>query len=157
MSDGSSNRIRRSYTQSIDAPPEAVFPLLCPVRERDWVKGWHADLIFSRTGLAEPDCIFTTPGDPEDTIWVVTRHDPEALAIEMLMVTPGRTVGKLEIALSGQPGGKTSAEIAYTHTAIGPRGDAFLKTFTKDWYRSKMQTWEAELNHYLKTGVMLAE
>ena len=29
------NRATRAYTQTLVAPPEAVFPLLCPVREAD--------------------------------------------------------------------------------------------------------------------------
>lgn len=33
MAAGISNRIVRSYLQKIHAPPEKVFPLLCPVRE----------------------------------------------------------------------------------------------------------------------------
>jgi len=33
------NRVVRSYTQHLAAPPQAVFPLLCPVREAGRVPG----------------------------------------------------------------------------------------------------------------------
>ena len=33
-------RVTRTYTQQLVAEPSAVFPLLCPVREADWIDGW---------------------------------------------------------------------------------------------------------------------
>jgi len=32
--------VPRRYAQNIHAPPQAVFPLLCPVREGEWLDGW---------------------------------------------------------------------------------------------------------------------
>lgn len=149
------NRIRHSYTQSILAAPEKVFPLLCPIRELEWVDGWNPSLVLSQSGVAEQDCVFITPGDPENTVWVVTRHEPEKFRVEMLMVTPDRTVGMLEISLSADGTGKTAAQIAYTHTSLGPQGDEFLDGFTQDWYVQFMKGWESALNHFLITGKKL--
>ena len=47
----------RENTGSIDE----VFPLLCPVRERDWLDGWEFRMIHSSSGLIEKDCVFATP------------------------------------------------------------------------------------------------
>src|SRR2546427_13050450 len=41
----SARRVTHEYTQTNDAPPEIVFPLLCPVREADWVPGWQYKMI----------------------------------------------------------------------------------------------------------------
>lgn len=38
------NRVSRTYTQQLCAEPEEVFPLLCPVREADWIEGWESRL-----------------------------------------------------------------------------------------------------------------
>ncbi len=151
------NRKRHSYRQRLVAPPEDVFPLLCPVRELEWVRGWNPRLVLSDSGVAEPDCIFVMPGEPEDTIWIVTLHDPESHRVEMILVTPNRTVGKLEVALARDGNGGTVADVAYTHTSLGDAGDRFLDEFTADRYRGFMETWETELNHYLATGTKLAE
>ncbi len=75
----------------------------------------------------------------------------------MVMVTPKRTVGKLEISLSVANDNATSADIAYTHTSLGPEGDEFLKGFTHAWYQNVMKDWETELNHFLSTGTKLPE
>ncbi len=151
------HRKKHAYTQTLNAPPADVFPLLCPVREVEWVRGWAPSLVLSESGVAEADCVFITPGDPADTIWTVTRHEPERFRLEMVMVTPGRLVSKLEISLAEKDGGRTAADISYTHTSLGPQGDDFLETFTEDWYRKFMQEWETEMNHFLATGTKLAE
>ena len=53
-------RVAHEYTQTNPASPEKVFPLLCPVREADWIPGWRYKLIYSESGVAELGCIFTT-------------------------------------------------------------------------------------------------
>ena len=48
------------YIQTNYAAPEKVFPLLCPVREADWIPGWQYELVYSESGVAELGCVFTT-------------------------------------------------------------------------------------------------
>ena len=47
-------------TFGIEAPPERVFPLLCPVREHEWIPAWKAEMVHSKSGFAELDCVFRT-------------------------------------------------------------------------------------------------
>lgn len=144
------NRVTRSYTQSLIAPPAAVFPLLCPVRESDWIDDWDPVLVISATGVAEPDCVFVTRAAPGDATWYITRHDADAGQIEMLKITPKLTACRLEIRLRAA-GERTEATITYTHTSLGPEGDSFIKSFTEDFYRKFMQDWESRMNRYLAT------
>jgi hypothetical protein len=48
------------YTGFISATPERVFPLLCPVREYEWLDSWHCRMVYSESGVAEDNCIFET-------------------------------------------------------------------------------------------------
>ena len=48
-----SHRVTHEYTQTNLATPERVFPLLCPVREAEWVPDWQYRLIYSESGVAE--------------------------------------------------------------------------------------------------------
>jgi hypothetical protein len=83
-------RVSHEYTQLNDAPPESVFPLLCPVREVDWVPGWQYRLIYSESGLAEDGCVFSTPNEAgPETLWMVTHYDPAAFTIAFAWVEPG--------------------------------------------------------------------
>ena len=58
------NRVVHEFTQTNPATPEKVFPLLCLVREDDWLPGWKYRLIYSDSGVAELGCVFTTPNPP---------------------------------------------------------------------------------------------
>jgi hypothetical protein len=153
-------RVCHSYTQTINATPDDVFPLLCPVREIDWAPGWQPDWVRSNSGVAEPGCIFQTPSGKdtvtEPAIWVVTEHHPEIHRVEMLKIIPGHTVMKLKARLEDNEQGGTWATIAYEYTAIGPQGEQFVETFTEDAYRAFMLGWETAMNHYLATGQKMA-
>ena len=150
-------RAKRTSTIHLTAPPNEVFPTLCPVREVEWASGWDPLVVYTTCGLVEQECVFTTRGEEADAIWVVTRHEPEDYQIEMLKVTPGETVGKLEISLAPAASGGTAAEISYSYTALGARGREFVEGFTEQAYAELMASWERELNHYLETGGMLEE
>ena len=147
-------RVSRSYTQRLAGPPEAVFPLLCPVREADWIPGWDPLLVVSASGVAERDCVFVTAALPSNALWYVTRHEPDNGFVEMLKLTPGVTACRLSIQLRAAVGG-SEAEVTYAHTSLGPEGDAFLDAFTEANYHQFMQDWEARLNHYLRHGTAM--
>ncbi|MGH8033881.1 MAG: hypothetical protein ACREO9_01560 [Lysobacterales bacterium] len=133
------NRATRTYTQRLIAAPAAVFPLLCPVREADWIEGWNPPLVVTSSGLAEPDCVFTTTATPVDAIWYITPHV---------------TACRLTIQLRPAAGG-SEADVTYSHTSLGAAGDAFIATFTEEHYCHLMQDWESRINHYLRHGTAL--
>ena len=139
-----------TYRQTLLAPPEKVFPLLCPVREIEWAEGWLPDLVVSSSSVAERDCVFITPDNPANAIWYITRHEPEKWFVEMLKILPDVTACRLTIQLS-ENGDGCFADVTYCHTSIGPAGDEFVAKFTTDYYEKFMQAWEKELNHFLNT------
>ena len=149
------NRAVRSYTQRLQGTPEAVFSLLCPVREADWIQGWDPILVMSTSGVAESDCVFTTKAAPADAIWYITRHEPLNGFVEMLKITPAVTACRLTIQVSGVDGG-SEAVVTYSHTSLGPEGDKFVASFTDEYYLGFMQGWEARMNHFLKHGAALS-
>lgn len=148
------NRAVRTYTQHLVAAPDAVFPLLCPVREAEWIEGWDPALVVSASGVAEPDCVFTTRSGPVEAVWYVTRHEPLAGFVEMLKITPGVTACRVTIRLRAAAGG-SEADVTYSHTSLGPEGDAFVASFTEDFYREFMRDWESRLNQFLSRGTAL--
>lgn len=149
------NRVSHSYTQHLNAPPPAVFELLCPVRETEWVNDWRPKRVLSESGLAEPGCIFITPGIPEDALWLMTDYDKEALRLEIVKVIPGVVIGRITVALSADGDDACAADITYSYTSISDHGDRALDEFTADHFTSFMVAWEKELNHFLSTGTML--
>ncbi len=148
------NRVAHRYTQQLCRPPAEVFPLLCPVREADWIDGWNPLVVFSTSGLAEPDCVFVTDAEPHDAIWYITRHEPARRFVEMIKITPGVTACKLSIEVRDAPDG-SEADVTYSHTSLGPQGDVFVASFTAEYYVQFMREWEDRINHYLAHGVAL--
>ncbi len=155
MSKFQGKRVTHEYTQNNVAPPEKVFPLLCPVREADWVPGWEYRLIYSETGVAELGCVFITPNeDGSETTWVVTEYDPASFRIAFAWVNPGLVAAQIRICLSrsSESPGHTSALIRYTYTGLSSNGNQEVERYDQKWFQHKMQSWEAAINHYLRTG-----
>ncbi len=69
------NRVTRTLGQRLAAEPAEVCALLCPVREADWIGGWDPIVVFSRSGVAEPDCVFVTEASPDNAVCYITRHE----------------------------------------------------------------------------------
>jgi len=149
-------RVTQQYTQNNVAPPEKVFPLLCPVRETDWVPGWQYRLIYSESGVAEFGCVFITPNeDGTETTWIITDYDPVAFRIAFAWVNPGLVAAQIRIHLSRTAGVSTShssALIQYTYTGLSAEGNREVERYDQKWFRHKMQSWEAAINRYLQTG-----
>lgn len=147
-------RVSHMFTQRLVASAKEVFPLLCPVREADWLDGWDPVFVASNSGVAERDCAFVTSAGDAEAVWYITRHEPVAGLVEMIKITPRVTACRLIIEVSTIPEG-AQAQITYMHTSLGPEGDRFIDSFTADAYVRFMQDWELRMNHYLRHGTAL--
>ena len=147
-----------SYRQIIHARPDVVFPLLCPVREAEWLDGWDYKMIYSESGVVEEGAVFTTPhtGEP-DTIWIVTRYDPDHHMVEFARFTPDSRTCTLKIAVKVLEGKKSQVDIDYTYTGITPAGNQFIDEFTGELFIAGVTFWENAMNHYLATGEKLTK
>jgi len=149
-------RIIRNYRQTINAPPEVLFPLLCPVREAEWLDGWQYELIYSESGLAEEGCIFSTPGDgEEDTVWIISRHDKENHLIEFTRFTPDSRTCVLKVTVTPKDETASNVDISYTYTGITSDGNTWINNFTEETFLEAVQFWESSMNHFLETGEKL--
>jgi len=155
------DRIVHEFTQTNPAAPEKVFPLLCPVREGDWLPGWQYRLIYSDSGVAELGCVFTTPTPPAsdlhghaaaETTWIVTDYDPSAFRIAFAWIDPGRIITELSIQLASSDAGATRTHIRYRYTGLSPEGNREIAHYDEKWFESKMRNWQTTINHYLRTG-----
>ncbi len=140
MSAFTSRRVAHQYTQTNPASPEKVFPLLCPVREADWIPGWRYALIYSESGVAELGCVFTTH-DPtvesakyssrsngyeqtsSPTTWICVDYDPAAFRVGYIWIKPDRVATELSIQLARTDGDRTSSHIRFRYTGLSPEGN----------------------------------
>jgi hypothetical protein len=147
-----------AYTHTVSTMPSNVFPLLCPVREYDWIEGWSCKMIYSETGFAENNCIFETNFSRGlDEIWTVSRYDPENYVIQFVVVAPETYVIKLDICLQARDNNTTDVTWDVTVTGLTENGNTFVENFTEEAYVGLMKNREAALNHFCKTGKMLTK
>jgi len=152
-----SRRVIRKYRQTINARPETVFPLLCPVREAEWLDGWCAHMIYSLSGVIEEGAVFRTSKKGEaDTIWIVTKHDAASKEIQFVRFTPDSRTCVLDISVISKGGHQSFVDIAYTYTAIAPKGNDFIDGFSEEAFLEDVLFWEKSMNYFLQTGKRLA-
>ena len=141
-------RARTESTHELNFPPEAVFSLLCPVREYDWVDGWSCTMIFSQSGVAEENCIFQTSSPHGVSTWYVTRYDAPN-KIGFIVVNPVMAT-RLDVNLQRTTAG-TSLTWTHIFTGLSDQGNAHINDRAPDRNRKLTE----QLEYYLRTGKML--
>jgi hypothetical protein len=156
MSAFRSERAVKQYVMHLCAAPADVFPLLCPVREYDWIEPWACDMVYTASGVAEANAVFKTnfPAQGGEETWVVCRYEKDR-AIEFIRLVPNFKVNRLDIALA-PANGKTVATWTHTYTGLSAAGNRWIRDQTAEVFLSEKKALEKMLNHYLETGTRLS-
>jgi len=144
-------------TISITADPDTVFPLLCPVREAEWVEGWVGRPVFASSGVAELDGVYATEhAGEQDSLWVITRFDPARHELEFVYVLPGTQIVHLGIKVARLEPQRSSLSVRYVRTGTSDQGNLAIEALgTSNEFEAMMTNWERSMNHFLQTGSML--
>jgi hypothetical protein len=144
-------RTTKSAKQHLLAPPDKVFPLLCPTREYDWLETWKCRLLYSKSGFAELDCIFVTdfPNEGEE-VWVVSVYRPNE---EIQFVrSSGQRVIRFIITLTDNGNGTTTAEWTQIFSGLNEEGNRLVASVSDEAFRQRILERERQLNHFLTMG-----
>ena len=148
-------RLEKTYEMTVPAPVNRVFPLLCPTREYAWVPYWNCEMVFSRSGYAEPGCVFRTDfPDRGKMTWVTTKYEPPA-EVQYTVFKHDSHVWNLSIRLSEDGQDQTSIVWNHEFTALTEDGNAFLSQYTDEAHKHHLGLIEKALFFYLETGEML--
>jgi hypothetical protein len=147
----SGQRIVRVFNTSLSATPEKVFPLLCPVREYDWIPTWQCNLIYSKSGYAELGCVFSTDfGDaPGVEIWVVCTYEKNKQI--GFAKTGTHSTTRYTISLERNQSGST-IQWEQELTSLDDDGGLLLDKITENVYNEKMKHINKLLDYYLLNG-----
>lgn len=143
-------RVTHRHTQRVPAPSADVFPLLCPVREKDWIPGWGPRLVISESGVAEEGAVFFTEVEGHEATWVITDHDPEGGRIRMIQLVPDLVLIQLDIVVRPVGDEGTECDVAYTYTALSDSGEAFVGARTPEQHKEFLARDWVLLNQYLE-------
>lgn len=146
-----------SHVIQLAAAPGAVFPLLCPVREYEWIEGWQCEMIHSASGFAEAGAVFRTsfPQDGPPDVWVISRYEPPRV-IEFVRINAWRAI-RYAIHLESEEGGRSRWRWTQTLTGLGAEGDAWVAAVDASDFAQKIDVLGAKLAHFLATGTMLRD
>jgi hypothetical protein len=102
---------------------EELFPLLCPVREADWIPGWDCELIYTDSGLAEDNCTFKTDKSNAvgEGLWIFIGYEVNQY-IEFVRVQEDLTI-RARITINDNKDGTVSATWNVLHTGLTKRGN----------------------------------
>lgn len=144
-------RKSQSYQKVLGASPEEIFPLLCPTRELDWINGWDCDLIYTSTGYAEKDCVFSTPkGSVFDSgIWIFTQIEPNE-KVELLRTLQDSLVIHVRITLKDNNDGTITGMWEEKYTAINEQGNEIIENISEPDTQFLL-----ELDYYIKNGELM--
>jgi len=147
-------RLLLSCEQLLKAKPEKIFPLLCPVREYDWIDTWGCEVVFTNSGFAELDCVFVTDIDKcEKEVWVIDKY--EINNIVQFIKFNSSIITRYRISLNDNLDGTTKAAWEQIITSLNEKGNDYIDCFIKDEYYKKISVLEEKLNFYLLNGMCL--
>ena len=150
-------RITKETQLHIAAEPSRVFPLLCPVREYEWIEIWRCRMLYSESGVAENNCVFETDfaqnGGRET--WIVSRYEVNR-CIEFVRFSADEKIIKLDIRLQDAENDRTRLLWRKTYTGLSPSGNRLIQTIAEQQFAPEAAMIEKMLNTFLTTGKMLS-
>lgn len=144
-------RKRQVYQCSWKAEASAVFPLLCPTREADWIPGWDAELVFTESGFAEENCVFKTSHATgrADEVWIFTGYELNSY-VEFVRFQEDQIV-RARISLEEKVSGTTTGTWDILYTGLTESGNQKIAEIDEgDPHRAR--SMELMVNFYLEHG-----
>jgi len=148
MKTESGKRYIRQYTMNLPFPAADIFPLLCPVREYDWIPQWRCRVIYTQSGFAELGCVFQTDFADQFGVetWVVSRYEQDS-CIAFVRTGEHRTT---RYTITLDPTGQSTSLVWYQEiTGLSNKGDELLATTDPAAFTAQMQGLEQLLSTYL--------
>ena len=125
----------------VDAPIETAFPCFSPLGERAWVPGWDPELLGPPGASWEQGQIFRTREATGDAIWIVTRLERAAHAVEYHRVEPGRYVARVRVECRRVTDRQTEVRVSYVFLGLSSDGNADIAAMSAEAYAEKMARW----------------
>ena len=130
--------------------PEEVFPLLCPVREYEWIPGWSCLMRYSESGVAEKNAVFeTTEMMHRKVLWTTVTYEPDRF-IEYLLIMGRDALVRLSITLAEDTPGMTQVTWCMLFTVMSRLASRLVPdAFSEANFQAMMEKRQGELNRFL--------
>ncbi|MDJ0623201.1 MAG: hypothetical protein QNJ17_09555 [Desulfocapsaceae bacterium] len=146
-------RLNLEHVMHTRESADKVFPLLCPVREYEWIPHWSCEILYTSSGYAELGFAFTT--DFKDMFgretWVVCIYEPNE-RIGFVRTGEKRTT-RYTITLEEDEIG-VALLWQQEMTSLDPAADELVAEHGPHLFGKQMVLVEKLLNHYLNHGTI---
>ena len=146
------NALRKEFTHTIHVKGDCkvVFKAFCPEAEKKWVSGWESTMLYSKSGIAEKNCVFKTmQQNMPETVWICSVYDV-GREVEYVRTTPGQLVSVINIT-TRQSGENTECTVKYVHTALTAAGTQYiLSHLSEEQFIAQIASWETAIPIYLE-------
>jgi hypothetical protein len=97
--------------------------------------------VYPADGHAEQGMVFTTSHGGEDTIWMMTRHEPAAGIVEYARVTPGSRTATVLVQCAPLDIVRTRVTVIYVLTGLSDAGNTYIRKMDEAAYRDYIDSW----------------
>ena len=139
-------RVVRHGSVDVALPLPEAFELFTPEGERRWVAGWEPRYLHPADGRLEAGMVFTTAVGGEETLWMVSAHDPRAGHADYMRLTPGSRIGLVRIRCNALGERRTRVDVTYEMTALSDSGNDAVRAFGDKPFASVMQAWSESID-----------
>ena len=143
--------VRHSKSFQLRQPVDVLFPLFSAEGERLWAPGWDYENVMDGSIELHEDYIFLTENHDHASgkaVWLIKRYAHEIHYIEFYKVEPDDKVATISVKCTELEDGYTEVTVSYVYTAISPKGEEFLKSFTWQAYSDFIDEWQKHLLIY---------
>lgn len=151
------SRVSFQHDIEINASKVQIFPLLCLVREGEWLPGFSSKTVYSASGISELDGVFVTDHTTsEERFWVVPVYEKNKF-IELIYFTPGINIVIIKLLLEDESENRTKLHVEYIYTSISDSGNRELGTKTEENFKNQINQWRVALNYLFEKGKRIPE
>lgn len=152
-------RLDVSKEITIQASAEEIFPLICPVKEYDWIPNWKCKLIFCPNGKNEKDVVFKEKISAPfiinaffaETTWTTILHDSSNYKVHFKWENKISTsIYKIELHSTDSEQTICKASLNYNILDDKKVGNARMKLESKIEFL--IEGLLGMLKHYCETG-----
>jgi hypothetical protein len=138
----------RCHAFALPLPAADAFPLFTPAGERAWAEGWDPEFLHPADGSTREGMVFRTRAGDEETLWVLTRHEPGNGVVEYARVTPGSRAGRVLVRCDATSAATSRVTVEYDLTGLSDAGNGEVTALAAR-YASFIEGWRAAIEAFL--------
>lgn len=151
-----SKRVSKTASFIVNTSVEKVFPLYGAFEERKWAPGWKPVLIYPDQEIIEEGTTFKVQahghghGGEGDSLWIVSKFDPENYLIQYLVSTENRFWTITVQSSSIRDKNQTKTTVTYTYTGLNDKGNKLNAKSAEKMFENNLKDWGELINAYFE-------